>query len=203
MSKERISLITANPMYYFLFVLTIAATAGLQGWRTLFNNFAVEICNLNGYHIGVIQSFREIPGFLSLLVIYILLIIKEHRLSALSVMIMGVGLFITGWLPSFQGLILTTLLMSVGFHYFETTNQSLTLQYFNKIDAPVVFGRLRSYGAVANIVMGAFLWFLTHFLPYKEIFMLVGTMIMTLGIWALFKDPSRVTKKMSLKMLKC
>ena len=45
-------------MYRYLVVLTIAATVGLQAWRTLFNNFAVDLAGLDGDHIGVIQSVR-------------------------------------------------------------------------------------------------------------------------------------------------
>jgi hypothetical protein len=65
--------ITSNPMYIYLVVLTICSTAGLQTWQTLFNNFAVENAGLEGRHIGIIQSVREIPGFLALLAVYIIL----------------------------------------------------------------------------------------------------------------------------------
>jgi hypothetical protein len=115
-----------KPMYRYLMILTICSAAGLQGWLTLFNNFAVEVAGLEGIHIGVIQSVREIPGFLALLAIFVMLFIKEHRLSALSTLVLGVGLAATGLFPSFIGLLITTLIMSFGFHYYETTNQSLT-----------------------------------------------------------------------------
>ncbi|MGD9018478.1 MAG: hypothetical protein PVH30_13895, partial [Desulfobacterales bacterium] len=46
----------SDPMYRFLIVLTVASVLGLQGWRTLFNNFAVEVVGLDGWHIGIIQS---------------------------------------------------------------------------------------------------------------------------------------------------
>ena len=127
-------------MFHFLAVLTIASVAGLQTWRTLFNNFAVEIAHLEGNHIGMIQSVREIPGFLALLAIFIIMVMREHRLSALSIFTMGVGVAITGFFPSYTGLIFTTLIMSFGFHYYETTNQSLTLQYFDQHSSPWVFG---------------------------------------------------------------
>jgi hypothetical protein len=45
-----------NPMYLYLIVLAICSTMGLQAWRTLFNNFAVEAAGLNGQHVGMIQS---------------------------------------------------------------------------------------------------------------------------------------------------
>ena len=94
--------IKKDSMFRFLVVLTIASYAGLQTWRTLFNNFAVEVAHLEGYHIGVIQSVREIPGFLALLAIFILMVIREHRLSALSILILGLGAGLTGFFHGFR-----------------------------------------------------------------------------------------------------
>lgn len=191
-------------MFRYLAILSIAATVGLQAWRTLFNNFAVEIVNLNGNHIGIIQSVREIPGFLSLLVIYIILIVKEHRLSALSIAILGFGVGLTGAFPSYTGLITTTMIMSFGFHYFETTNQSLTLQYFDKQTSPLVIGKLRSYGAATNIAVGIFIFMVSYGLSYKSTYALVGVIILIAGLWGFYQNPTREGmtiqhKKMILK----
>jgi len=146
--------IKETPMYWYLLTLTVAAAAGLQGWRTLFNNFAVESVDLNGFHIGVIQSVREVPGFLALCAIFLMIFIKEQRLSALSVICMGIGICLTGFLPTFSGLILTTLLMSFGFHYYETTNQSLILQHFDEYQSPLVMGSQRSMMSLVCIIVG-------------------------------------------------
>lgn len=181
-----------EPMFRFLIVLTIASTVGLQGWRTLFNNFAVEIVNLEGNHIGIIQSVREIPGFLSLLVIFVLLFIREHRLSALSIVITGIGVGITGLFPSYTGLILTTLVMSFGFHYYETTNQSLTLQYFAEDKSPWVFGKQRSYAAASNILVGLFIFGVASFLSYTQIYLIIGGFITMLGLWGFLQNPVRI-----------
>lgn len=56
--------IRKNPMYPFLMVLVLSAMMGFQGWRSLLNNFAVEEAGIDGFEIGVIQSFREVPGFM-------------------------------------------------------------------------------------------------------------------------------------------
>ncbi len=178
-------------MFRFLAILSIAATVGLQAWRTLFNNFAVEVVHLEGNHIGIIQSVREIPGFLALLVIYIILILKEHRLSALSIAILGLGVGITGVFPSYTGLIATTMIMSFGFHYFETTNQSLTLQYFDKDSSPLVIGKLRSYGAASNIAVGISIYFITYILSYQTTFALIGFVIVIVGVWGILQNPTR------------
>jgi predicted MFS family arabinose efflux permease len=183
--------ITKDPMFRFLAILSIAATVGLQAWRTLFNNFAVEVVHLEGNHIGIIQSVREIPGFLALLVIYIILILKEHRLSALSIAILGLGVGITGVFPSYTGLIATTMIMSFGFHYFETTNQSLTLQYFDKDSSPLVIGKLRSYGAAANVAVGITIYLISYILSYEATFGLIGFVIVIVGIWGMLQNPTR------------
>ena len=177
-------------MYVFLLVLTICNTAGLQVWQTLFDNFAVHVVQLQGHHIGIIQSVREIPGLLSLLVVYLLLIIREHRLSALSVLLLGIGVSLTGLLPSFAGVILTTLVMSFGFHYFETTNQSLTLQYFDKQTAPLIFGRLRSSTAATNVVVGLVILALSPRLAFDQLYLLFGLFIIAASCWALLQNPT-------------
>lgn len=170
-------------MYLYLLVLTICSTGGLQVWRTLFDNFAVHGVHLDGSHVGIIQSVREIPGFLALLVVYLLLFIKEHRLAAFSVLLLGAGVAITGFFPTFNGLVFTTLLMSFGFHYFETTNQSLTLQYFNQREAPVVMGRLRSRGAACNVCVGITFLIIAPYFDYKEMYLLFGTLIIATVLW--------------------
>ncbi len=178
-------------MFLYLAVLTICSTIGLQAWLTLFNNFAVDIAGLDGNHVGVIQSVREIPGFLALLTIYVIMMIKEHRLSALTILIMGFGLSITGILPSYAGLILTTLVMSFGFHYYETTNMSLTLQYFDKNVSPWVFGKQRSYAAAASIAVGLAIYILAFFLSFSQIYLLIGGLIIAAAVWALSQKPAQ------------
>lgn len=176
-------------MYLFLLVLTIAVFTGFQGWRTLFNNFAVEQALINGAQIGLIQSVREIPGFLALLAIYLLFLFKEHTLAALSVLLMGLGVGLTGCFPWFSGLVLTTLIMSFGFHYFETMNQSLTLQYFSTQQAPLVFGRLRSIASMTSISVGLGILVLSAWLDYRALFFLLAGVTLAGGLWCLFQDP--------------
>jgi len=177
-------------MYSYLIVLSICSTAGLQCWLTLFDNFSVNIVGLDGHHIGALQSVREIPGFLALLVTYVILIIKEHKLSALAIIVLGAGLFATGFLPSFFGLIFTTMIMSFGFHYYETTNKSLTLQYFDKLTAPLVLSAQRSYAAAASIVVGIIIFFIAPLFSYKTMYILFGGVIGICGVWAFTKNPT-------------
>ncbi|MBN2125523.1 MAG: MFS transporter [Deltaproteobacteria bacterium] len=176
-------------MYRFLFVLTIASTVGLQAWLTLFNNFAVEAAGLQGYHIGIIQSVREVPGFLALLAVFVMLLVREHRLSALSVLALGLGLASTGLFPSFAGLIVTSLVMSFGFHYYETTNMSLTLQYFDESTSPWVFGKLRAVASASSIAVGVFIYLAAWVMDYRNTYLVIGGFIAAAGLWGMRQDP--------------
>jgi hypothetical protein len=185
--------IKRNPMFWYLVVLTISSTVGLQTWTTLFNNFAVDVAGLQGNHVGMIQSIREIPGFLALLAVYVLLVIREHRLSAISILILGAGLAATGFFPTYAGIAITTLISSFGFHYYETTNMSLTLQYFKKDESPWVFGKLTSLAAATSIGIGLLIWGMTSFLDFTLIYLIVGVLIAIAGLWALLtRDPSDI-----------
>jgi len=184
--------IKQNKMYRYLVLLTISSTLGLEAWLILFNNFAVEVVGLEGNHIGIIQSIREIPGFLTFLIVFVLMFLKEHRLSALSIIILGLGMAVTGLFPSYSGLVCTTLIMSLGFHYFLTTCDSLTLQYFDKKTSPWVFGKLRSLAAVTNIGVGILIYFTASLFNFTQIYLLIGCLIIAAGFWGLFQDPTNM-----------
>lgn len=174
-----------RPIFIFLMVLTAASAFGLQAWRALFNNFGVEVAGINALEVGIIQSAREIPGFLSFLVAYILLFMKESRLSVFSVIMMGIGIGLTGFLPSFWGLLLTTFIMSLGFHYYETTNQSLTLQYFSLSEAPYVYGKIRSITALTNLLAAGVVFVMSFFMGYSTMYLILGLMVLAAGYYGL------------------
>lgn len=120
-----------------LILMACAMAVSLHGWFALLNNFVVERANFTGVEIGILQSIREVPGFLSFAAVLLLPFIREQNLAFLSLAMLGVGTAITGYFPSEWGLYATTLLMSTGFHYYETMNQSLTLQLVDKKRAPL------------------------------------------------------------------
>lgn len=177
---------------------------GFRGWQILLNNFAVDRVGLDGFQIGVLQSVREIPGFLTFLVVFVLLLIRENKLMALSVLVLSLGTALTGFFPSLGGLLFTTFIMSLGFHYAETCSASLTLQYYAKEDAPTALAAFRSAAALATLFGGGLLFFLLNFFSLKINYLLLGGFA---GIGALFSlkflprraPPYRQQKKLILK----
>ena len=64
----------------------------------------------------------------------------------------GSGVAVTGFFPTAFGFYATTVLKSLGFHYYETAAQSLALQWFDKAVAPSRLGRISAIASVATIV---------------------------------------------------
>ncbi|TVQ29700.1 MAG: MFS transporter [Geminicoccaceae bacterium] len=141
-----------------LLLMSFSGAVSFALWTALINNFAVERAAFTGAEIGALQSIREIPGLLAFTAIYVLLVIKEQRFAYLSLILLGIGTALTGFLPSFWGLVLTTTLMSIGFHYHETLLQSLSLQWLKKERAPIVLGQVVAARNAATICILALLW---------------------------------------------
>lgn len=145
-------------------------------WTVLLNNFAVERAAFTGVEIGILQSLREVPGFIAFTAVFILLVLKEQTFSVLSLALLGIGVSITGFFPTIYGLYFTTVVMSLGFHYFESVKQSLALQWLDKDQAPQVLGKLISIASVTSLLVYGVLWVLLEILAidYRWIFLLAG-----------------------------
>ena len=92
------------------------------------------------------------PGFLAFTVVFMLLVWRQQTFAILSLAVMGVGVSLVGFLPSVWGLYFTTVLMSTGFHYFATMEQSLAMQWTSKRELPVVLGRMTAVASLASLV---------------------------------------------------
>jgi hypothetical protein len=183
-----IKTLKARPIYAYLKFLTLAQAAAFLGWTALYTNFAVDVAGLNGQENGIVQSIRELPGLLSIGVVVLLMLFRESTLSSFSILICGLGVAASGWFPSFHGLIFWTLIMSFGFHYFEAINQSLTLQYFDLTEAPLIISRLRSFTALGSLIMGILIMIFSN-LDFRILFGLAGSMAIVASIWSIFNRP--------------
>ncbi len=195
-----------NKPEFLLLTMAFIMPLVFSVWMVLLNNFVIEQAAFTGKEIGILQSLREIPGFLAFTAIYVLLFIKEQRFALLSLALTCLGVALTGFFPSALGLYLTTILMSVGFHYYETMSQSLTLQWVNKEKTPYFLGRMLSVKSVASLLAFASIWLLMDQLhwSYQATYLSFGMLglLLTIIISLLFKQfpaPIEQTKKLVLR----
>ena len=177
----------------FLLLLTAAAVPlSFATWQALLNNFAIERAAFTGAEMGILQSLREVPGFLAFLVVFLLFLCREQTIAYVSLLLLGVGTLVTGWFPSVIGLYVTTVVMSLGFHYFETVHSSLCLQWIDKDKAPELLGRVVAVGAFTSIVVYGFIWITFEVLAidFSLVYLLGGGATVVIGFvcWLLFQQ---------------
>jgi hypothetical protein len=174
-----------------LILMAIASPLAFATWMALLNNFVVERAAFDGLDIGVLHVAREIPGFLAFLVIYLLLFLREQTVALSALVLLGVFTALTANFPTFWGLMMTTILSSVGFHYYETINQSLQLQWLSKDRAPQVIGWLVSAGSFGSLVVFGLIIFAWEGLglSYQTVYWAAGGACAAIAIAAWFLYP--------------
>ena len=173
-----------------LILMAAAMSIAFSVWQALLNNFVVERAAFSGAEIGILQSLREIPGFLAFSVVFILLAIREQALALLALGLTGLGVMLTGQFSTVWGLYATTLIMSTGFHYYETLQQSLTLQWIGKDRLPEAMGRqisARSFAALFAFIM-VWLGIEVLALDYAWLYLFAGglTLAVAISAWLTF-----------------
>ncbi len=186
-----------------LLLMAMGVPLSFATWNALINNFAIERAAFSGAEMGVLQSLREVPGFLAFSIIFVLLLVREQSLALLALVCMGVGTALTGFFPTILGLYATTVVMSVGFHYYETLQQSLALQWIDKKHAAHTFGRLIAVGSFAGLICYAMIYLAYDVLglDYRWVYLLGGggTAAIALVAWLAFprfEQPVEQNKKL-------
>ncbi len=162
---------------------------GFLIWRIMFNNFAVETFNASATDIGIIQAVREIPGFLAFGVGALALRFSESKLAAASIVVMALGLILTGASPSLVLLGAATFLMSLGFHYFEPSNSSQLLLLAKQGQYGNIQGKYLSFESMAGLAAGVLVLSLTFAFDYRIAFYILGGAICLVGLYLLIALP--------------
>jgi len=169
-------------MLVYLVVSNFMLFFGFRVWQAMFNNFAVEEMGVGPGSIGWIQAVRELPGLMGFLVGFLALFLSEVRIMALSVILLGVGTFLTGQATNIPFLLVSTVVMSFGFHFFYPTNNAVVLMAVDKQHTPRTLVQLRSLGAIAALLATGAVYLLVEPWGYRRLFMVVGGMVAAGGL---------------------
>jgi len=186
--------------------MAAAMPVAFSTWSALLNNFVIEVADFDGSDIGWLHTVREIPGFLAIGVIAILMFMREQVLGTVALALLGAATAITAWFPSLGGLLTITMLSSIGFHYYETVNQSLQLQWIDRQRAPQTIGWIMAAGSAATLVAYILivLSWKTFDLSYNFVFMASGGFTFLVAIFCMvaypqYEAPNPQLKKMVLR----
>lgn len=174
-----------------LFMMAATMPVAFYAWYALLNNFVIEAAGFDGADIGLLHTVREIPGFMAVGVIAVIIFVREQVLAMVSLVLLGVATAFTAWFPSLGGLLILTFLSSLGFHYYETVNQSLQLQWLPKDRAPQMLGWLMAAGSAVTLIVFILIVLMwdTLSLSYNVVFMSAGLFTAAMALFCLFAYP--------------
>jgi hypothetical protein len=186
-----------------LFLMAAAMPLAFATWSALLNNFVIERAGFTGVEIGWLHTVREIPGFLAVGVIAIIIFVREQVLGLISLLMLGMATAVTAWFPSLGGILMVTLISSIGFHYFETVNQSLQLQWLPKKDAPRLLGWIVAIGSGASLLSYGLLvatWDVFD-LSYNTVYLISGGACALIAVYCMIAFPQFEAPDPQLKRL--
>ena len=189
-----------------ILLMTVGSAISWAVWLNLLNNFAIDEIDFTGAEMGILQSLREVPGFLAFTVIFVLAFIREQKLAYISLALLGGGVMLTGFVETNMTFYLATIIMSIGFHYFETINGSLTLQWIEKDKTAEFLGRVIATRSAASIIAFSLVWLLfkQFQVAYMWLYLIAGGVCIAIVLFcwqhfSLFPEKVTQTKKIILR----
>lgn len=162
---------------------------------SVFNNFAVERIGLQPQHLGVLESIREVPGLLGVLVGGLILRFPDTRMAGLSLLLFGAGFIGYSQIATVPLLILCSFVWSVGFHTWYPLADGINLRLSGEHERGRRLGQIRSVGAVATLLGIGAVYLLAQSLGYPVMYTLAGVIGATgaIGLFAMDRDVGHLT----------
>lgn len=174
---------------FTLLALAVAGVGVFFGVQlTLFNNFIVEQLDIEAHELGYVEALREVPGFLNVLFMALVIRFAPARVASLSLMVMGVGIALYAHASTVYLLALFSLIWSLGFHCWIPLEQSMGLAYAPSNERGRWLGQLRSVNSVAWLLSIGLCMVLIDYVQYDGLFIMAGVATILGGIALLFVD---------------
>ena len=162
---------------------------------TTFNNFIVEEIGIQPRQFGVLESIREIPGLLTVALIAVSIRFPAARLAGFLLILTGIGVGAYFGVHTVGGLILASLVWSVGFHGWLPQRETLALTLSDAHKGRRL-GQLRSIDEFGFLLAMALTFGFIGFVGFRWIFLAAGLAVI-LGGFAMFpvRVPAAVTSE--------
>ncbi len=127
-------------------------------YNAVFNNFAVGALGISPLQIGVVEAVRECSGLLCLVVAALATRVPLPRLAAFALLMMGIGMALTGHANTNVYLAMASFFWGIGFHTFAPVQSTLGLQFATRATTGgeraarggTILSRMGSVGSLAG-----------------------------------------------------
>ena len=169
------------------FLLSLFATGTGYGiYKGIIDNYFAEVVKIGEFGRGLVEFFREVPGFLLIAILAALYMFSAEKLYKLGAVIMMVGMGMLSIVS--PGKVLVTMavcIISLGEHIQLGMKSTLSLEYSNKDKGGQALGYQQALYQIGTllgyvVIIVSFLVFISQ-KPYR-LFFGIATVLMGIGM---------------------
>src|SRR5260370_19842298 len=150
------------------------------GWATysaICTNCVSDDLHIHARDLGLVESLREVPGFLTVVLAAITVRMRESRATSLALLVLGLGLMGYATVGSLGALIAVTMFGSLGFHLYTPLSSGLVLGQANERNHGRRMGQKGTVEAIGTLVGTALVLVLVIPLGLRGSFIPAGGMV--------------------------
>ncbi|MDO4949821.1 MAG: MFS transporter [Bacteroidales bacterium] len=148
--------------YKALFLSLLLSAVGFGLYKGVIDNYMAEVVRMNELDRGVTEFFRELPGFLLVLILAMFYRSSAERMYKAGMIVMVVGMLLQAFIPPVKLLVIMAILIySTGEHIQLGMKNTLSLEYSDEGHGGLALGYQNSIYQIGNLigyvaVIGAF-----------------------------------------------
>lgn len=183
----------------FLIISILLGVVGAVESTSLANRLYEDL-NFTVMQRSMLETPREFPGLISVILIGMLNGLGDIRIAATANIIGGIGLLFFGMVPNQFSLVLITLLLfSTGQHIYLPLSNTIAMTFAEGEKFGQRLGQIQGLGSFSIIITSAVLFLMYKFLDvtYQMVFTMAGIAMLLAGVLFLVLDKN--TKKIVAK----
>jgi predicted MFS family arabinose efflux permease len=124
---------------------------GFGVYSACFFNFATEVLKIKPHEIGIVESIRETPGFLCVLVSALCMNIAEPVVASLAFALMVIGTGAYAWIKNVHSLMFWSFVWSVGIHTWMPLQSSMAMSLAREGEKGKRLGQTACVGSLGSV----------------------------------------------------
>ncbi|MDI6824992.1 MAG: MFS transporter [Bacillota bacterium] len=147
-----------------LATLALEFALGIQ--RGVYPNFVAEVLGIAPDQLGAVESIREIPGLLTVVLGAAAVFFRQSTFTALTLLVTALGLGLYALTHTLWQLVVATVVVSIGFHLFYPLQSAMVLRIATPQERATRLGQVNSVTAAASLLAMGTVLFLTRGLGF-------------------------------------
>lgn len=141
---------------------------------TIQHNFIVEELGMEAHELGIVEAFREMPGFFNFVFLAIMIALSPPIAAAICLVLMGLGIAAFSQVETVVAFTLFSIVWSIGFHAWHPLSQSMGIQFSPANEKGKALGQLRAIEGLAWLLVIVVCKLAFDVLGYGGLFILGG-----------------------------